>query len=137
MSKLDNLIKEIGRFNKARGWTPTQVDLAKSVVIEAAELLEKYQWDETDKDAKGIEPKNFEEIEEEAADVFWYLVTFCEAASINLEKVISDKIMKNEKKYPEKMFKGKHNDKFYKEQKRKYRETRKNTQNDTKKSRSG
>ena len=118
MGKLDTLIQEIIRFNKARGWTPTQVDLAKSVVIEAAELLEKYQWDESDRNIKGIEPKNYEEVGEEVADVFWYLVTFCEATSINLEKVVKHKIDKNEKKYPEEMFKGKHNDKFYKSQKR-------------------
>ncbi len=127
MSKVNILINKIIKFNKARGWTPTQVDIAKSVVIEAAELLEKYQWDESDKNIKGIEPKNYEEIGEEVADVFWYLVTFCEAANINLEKAISDKIAKNEKKYPEKMFNGKHNDKFYKEQKQKYRDQKQKT----------
>ena len=125
MSKLDILIRKVIKFNKARGWTPTQVDIAKSVVIEAAELLEKYQWDESDKNIKGIEPKNYEEIGEEVADVFWYLVTFCEVTNISLEKAIKDKIAKNEKKYPQNMFNGKHNDKFYKEQKRKYREARK------------
>lgn len=109
---LEKLTKQIHKFNKARGWTPTQVDIAKSVVIEAAELLEKYQWDESDKNIKGIEPKNYEEIGEEVADIFWYLVMFCKAANINLPKAIEDKIKKNEKKYPVKMFKGKHNDKF-------------------------
>ena len=125
MSKLDTLINEIIEFNKARDWTPTQVDIAKSVVIEAAELLEKYQWDESDKKVKGIEPKNYEEIGEEIADVFWYLVTFCNAANIDLAKVVGDKIKKNEKKYPEDKFNGKHNDKFYKSQKKKYRQKRK------------
>src|SRR3972149_6539948 len=114
MSKLDILISKIISFNKARGWTPTQVDIAKSVVIEAAELLEKYQWDESDKNIKGIESKNYEELGEEVADVFWYLVTFCNAANIDLAEVIKDKIEKNEKKYPEDKFNGKHNDKFYK-----------------------
>ena len=122
MSKLDILISKIISFNKARGWTPTQVDIAKSVVIEAAELLEKYQWDESDKNIKGIESKNYEELGEEVADVFWYLVTFCNAANIDLAEVIKDKIEKNEKKYPEDKFNGKHNDKFYKSQKREYRQ---------------
>jgi len=125
MSNLDTLIKQIIKFNKARGWIPSQVDFAKSVVIEAAELLEKYQWDESDRGIKGIEPKNFEEISEEVADVFWYLVSFCKAANINLAKAVKDKMIKNEKKYPAKMFKGKHDDKFYKSQKRKYRAKRK------------
>lgn len=124
MGKLDKLIEEIIRFNKARGWTPAQTDIAKSVVIEAAELLEKYQWDESDKKIKEIHPKNYEEVGEEVADVFWYLVTFCNAANIELAKVVKDKIEKNEKKYPQGKFNGKHNDKFYKSQKRKYREVR-------------
>jgi len=124
MRKLEILIKKIIKFNKARGWTPTASDLAKSVVIEAAELLEKFQWDETDKNGKGIKPKNWVEIGEEVADVFWYLVSFCKAADIKLEEVVKDKITKNEKKYPEEMFNGKHNDEFYKSQKKKYREAK-------------
>ena len=121
MSKLDVLIKDIIRFNKKRGWNSKQPDLAKSVVIEASELLEHYQWDDSDRKAKDIEPKNYEEIGEEVADVFWYLVSFCHAASINLEKVVENKINKNERKYRQDKFKGKHNDKFYKSQKRIYR----------------
>lgn len=123
--KLESLINNIAAFNKARGWTPTAPDLAKSVVIESAELLEKFQWDESSKYTKNAEPKNWEEIGEEVADVFWYLVTFCKATNINLLKAVEDKIKKNEKKYPREMFNGKHNDKFYKTQKRKYRELRK------------
>jgi len=125
MSKLDVLIKEIIRFNKKRGWGPTESDHAKSIVIEASELLEHYQWDESDRDVRGVEPKNYEEISEEVADVFWYLVSFCNTAGINLEKAVKEKIDKNEEKYPEHKFKGKHNDKFYKGQKRKYRAKRK------------
>ncbi|MFC1625778.1 nucleotide pyrophosphohydrolase [Patescibacteria group bacterium] len=126
MTNLNDLIKRIDKFNKARGWAPVSSDIAKSVVIEASELLEHFQWDESDKDVKGIQPKNWEKVGEEVADVFWYLVTFCHSANLNLEKVVQDKVSKNEKKYPAKVFNGKHNDKFYKEQK-KYREARKVT----------
>ena len=122
---LEQLSKRIIDFNKARGWTPKTPDLAKSVVIEAAELLEKFQWDESDKNIKGIEPKNWEEVGEEVADVFWYLVSFCNSANLDLASVVGDKLEKNEKKYPADKFRGKHNDKFYKTQKRKYREARK------------
>ena len=124
MTKLDDLIKKIKEFNKARGWTPVSSDIAKSVVIEASELLEHFQWDESDRNIKGTQPKNKEKIGEEVADIFWYLITFCHSTNINLEQVVEDKITKNEKKYPAKMFNGKHNDKFYKEQKRKYRDQR-------------
>ncbi|MGB6839192.1 MAG: MazG-like family protein [Microgenomates group bacterium] len=119
--KLESLIKEITKFNKARGWSPTFSDIAKSIVIEASELLEHFQWDESDKYSKGAQPKDWEEVGEEVADVFWYLATFSETAGINIPKVVEEKIKENEKKYPEEKFKGKHNDKFYKKQKRKYR----------------
>ena len=45
---MQNLIKKISRFNDVRGWNPLPSDIAKSIVIEAAELLEKFQWDESD-----------------------------------------------------------------------------------------
>ncbi len=121
MSKLDSLIKDIIRFNKKRGWDPTESDYAKSIVIEASELLEHYQWDDSNKRIRGNGPKDYEEIGEEVADVFYYLVSFCNTAGIDLEKVVEDKLQKNENKYPEHKFKGKHNEKFYKSQKRKYR----------------
>lgn len=122
---IEKLVKDIIRFNVARGWTPKPSDLAKSIVIESSELLEHFQWDETDTGLEGIKKKDWEEIGEEVADVFWYLATFCHSANINLAEVVQDKIDKNEKKYPENRFKGKHNDKFYKNQKKKYRAKKK------------
>lgn len=122
---LDSVAKEILAFNKVRGWHPVSSDIAKSVVIEAAELLEKFQWDASAKDINGVEPKNWEEIGDEIADVFWYLITFCNAANINFAGAVKRKLKKLEVKYPAGMFKGKHNDKFYKTQKRKYREAKK------------
>ena len=123
--KLEDIVKEINRFNKARGWTPSSSDIAKSVVIESSELLEHFQWDESVKYTKGVKPKNSEEIGEEVADIFWYLVMFCNSFNIDLSQVVQDKVNKNEKKYPEEKFRGKHNDKFYKSQKRKYRARKK------------
>jgi len=125
MTKLETQIKNIINFGKARGWNPTPSDLAKSISIEAAELLEKFQWDETDYKNGKSKPKNWEEIGEEVADVFWYLVSFCSASNLNLVEIVNDKAKKNEKKYPVHMFKNKHNYEFYVAQKKKYRETRK------------
>lgn len=125
MSKsLEELIEEIRQFNKVRGWNPEPIDLAKSIVIEAAELLEHFQWDESDKGLKGDEPKNWEEISEEVADVFVYLASFCSTAKLDLAEAVDKKIRKNEKKYPAEMFQNGHNDKFYRTQKKKYRQAR-------------
>lgn len=121
------IVDAVNNFNKVRGWNPLSSDIAKSIVIEAAELLEHFQWDETDREHKGslVSPKNKEELGEEAADVFWYLITFCKREGIDLPSALNDKLKKNEEKYPAEQFQGKHNQEFYLSQKRKYRESRK------------
>lgn len=118
---LDNLTKKIIEFNKARGWIEECSDIAKSIVIESAELLEHFQWDESYKEIRENRSKDWEKIGDEVADIFWYLVEFCDSAGLDLKKVVESKMTKNEKKYPVEMFKGKHNNEFYMEQKRKYR----------------
>jgi NTP pyrophosphatase (non-canonical NTP hydrolase) len=123
--RLEYLSKKILQFSKTRGWSPSSSDLAKSIVIEAAELLEKFQWDETEKRKKKGGSKNWEEVGDEMADVFWYLVLFCDCAKIDMAEAIEKKYQSNERKYPASKFKGKHNEKFYMAQKRKYRLARK------------
>lgn len=120
------IVKEVIRFCEVRGWDPVSSDLAKSIVIEASELLEKFQWDETNKEQNTslVSPKNKEEIGEEVADVFWYLIGFCRREGIDLLEAARDKLKKNEIKYPANRFKGKHNEKFYVAQKKKYRKMR-------------
>lgn len=118
---LDKLIDKINSFKKKRGWDEKCSDIAKSITIESAELLEHFQWDESYKEIQKNEPKDWEEIGSEVADVFWYLVEFCDSAGLDLKKIVKNKMAKNAKKYPARMFKGKHNEKFYLEQKRKYR----------------
>lgn len=126
-SDFQQVVDAVNSFNKTRGWDPLSSDIAKSIVIEAAELLEHFQWDETDREHKGslVPPKNKEELGEEVADVFLYIITFCEREEIDLLGVLKDKLKKNEKKYPSEQFRGKHNQEFYTSQKRKYRENRK------------
>lgn len=121
VNSLDSLTIKIIAFNKARGWDEKCSDIAKSITIESAELLEHFQWDESYKGVPKDESKNWEEIGDEVADVFWYLIEFCDSAGLDLKKVVENKMIKNAKKYPAKMFKGKHNDKFYRAQKHKYR----------------
>ncbi len=115
MNKIEDLIKEIMEFTKARGWDPNEPDIAKSIVIEASELLEHYQW------TPSSGSQDYEEIGEEIADVFWYLVMLCDKCNLELFEIVKDKIEKNKNKYPEEKFNGKHNASFYKKQKLKYR----------------
>ena len=122
MSKFEDLYQEIIEFNKTHGWDPVPADSAKSIIIEAAELLEHFQWDETDKDTLIRSTKNWDEISLEVADILWYILTFCHKTKISPLKAIQAKLEHNEKKYPTKKFNGEHNETFYKQQKQKYRE---------------
>jgi len=125
-SKLNELLKKIIDFNHARGWNPVAQDIAKSIVIEAAELLELYQWDTSDRNlGSNQKPKEADKLKAEVADVIWYIVTFCHETNIDIVDAIKYKLKHNEEKYPAKMFNGHHNDEFYKAQKAKYREGKK------------
>lgn len=86
--------KDIIDFRNARGWDKhhTPGNLAKSISIESAELLELFQWDEN--------PTNMERIKEELADVLIYSITLAETLDLNINEIIREKIIKNGIKYP-------------------------------------
>ncbi|MBQ6436084.1 nucleotide pyrophosphohydrolase [bacterium] len=91
--------KEIERFNQERDWDQfhSPENLAKSISIEAGELLECFQWDNSyDK----------EKVCEELADVFNYCYQMASKLRVNPEEIILKKIEKNRKKYPIKKAKG-------------------------------
>ncbi|MEX3609818.1 MazG-like family protein [Rothia sp. LK2588] len=68
--------------------------LSKSISIEANELLELSQWEET---------KDFRELSNELADVFIYCILLAEYAELDIKKIIQDKLAINAEKYPEVM----------------------------------
>ena len=90
---LKALTEDIIAFRDARDWAKyhTPENLAKSICIEAAELLECYQWGD-----EMLDPHN---IEEEVADVAIYLLLFCHEAGVDLEQAIIDKVNLNFEKY--------------------------------------
>ena len=70
----------------------TPANLAKSISIEANELLECFQWDEDHYD--------LEHVKEELADVMTYCVDMLQALDLDMDEVINSKMDKNEAKYP-------------------------------------
>jgi NTP pyrophosphatase (non-canonical NTP hydrolase) len=94
-----DLQKEIVAFRDERDWRQfhSPENLAKSVTIEAAELLECFQWD-GEYDTRRIT--------EEVADVFIYLVLFCEETGIDLMVATEGKMKTNSDKYPVAKAKG-------------------------------
>lgn len=98
MDKLDKLITEINKFRDDRNWRQyhTAKDLALSVSLEASELLENFQW----KDSAESIAKNKENISDEMADVFIYLMMLATDLDVNFEEIVMNKLSKNNLKYP-------------------------------------
>ena len=94
-------IERIRKFLKDRDWNQfhTPANLAKSISIEANELLECFQWDE--------ENFNLDEVKEELADVLVYCRNLLDRLNLDEDEIVSSKIDKNEKKYPIEKSKGK------------------------------
>ncbi|MDD3477643.1 MAG: nucleotide pyrophosphohydrolase [Candidatus Izemoplasmatales bacterium] len=91
---MKELLEKIIRFRDERGWKEhdTPDALAKSIIIEAAELLENYQWPDN--------VPNMENIKEELADVLIYALAMCADLGLDPEQIIDEKLVKNLVKYP-------------------------------------
>lgn len=97
---IGELREKVAKFVAARGWQKNQTarNLAASIAIEAAELLEHWQWDDVpDKD-------DWQEIKEELADTIIYCLSFANAAKIDIARAVADKLRHNAKKYPVTIF---------------------------------
>lgn len=96
---MDELIKRIVKFRDDRDWKQfhSPENLSKSIVIEAAELLENFQWNSK---------FNEQNVREELADVMNYCILLADVLDIDIIEVMNDKITINEKKYPIEKAKG-------------------------------
>ncbi|MCI8308889.1 MAG: nucleotide pyrophosphohydrolase [Clostridia bacterium] len=97
---MDEIIEEIKKFNKERNWGKfhTPDNLAKSISIESAELLECFQWNGED--------YNKQDVYEELADVFTYCFQMAITLDVNPKEIILNKLEKTKKKYPVEKSKG-------------------------------
>lgn len=106
---IQKIAEELQKFATERDWDQfhTPKNLATSMSVESAELLELFQWTRGQKDWHEIEEKEIKEkIENEIADILLYLIRFSDLAKIDLEKVALRKISLNAKKYPIEKSKG-------------------------------
>ena len=101
MKELQKLMQEVKEFTEERDWDQfhTPANLAKAISIEAAELLECFQWSETDFD--------LEHVKEELADVMVYSRNLLDELGLDEDEIINSKMDKNEAKYPVEKAKGK------------------------------
>ncbi len=101
------ILEKIRTFRDERDWMKFHdpKNLAVSITIEAAELLEHFQW----KDERAVQQyviNNRDDIADEIADVAMYLVELADNLGIDLIKAMEAKLEKNEKKYPVEKAKG-------------------------------
>lgn len=104
-------IEQIIKFRDDRDWKQfhNPKDLAISISLEAAELLEVFQWSGTDISSN----HKMEKIREELADVVNYCVLMADACGLDLDEIVRDKIKRNNEKYPVEKAKGR-SDKYNK-----------------------
>ena len=100
----EKTINKILKFRDDRDWKQfhNPKDLAISISLEAAELLEVFQWSGSDVSNEGKQDK----IKEELADVVNYCVLMADACELDLDEIVQEKIKINERKYPVEKAKG-------------------------------
>jgi len=91
---MKDIVKQIIDFRDERGWKEHDKpeNLAKSIIIEAAELLENYQW--------GPEHADLNNVKEEIADVIIYAIAMAHDLGFDVKEMIAQKLVKNAIKYP-------------------------------------
>ena len=98
---------EIRQYLEERNWHKLRPgDLAKSISIEAAELLELFQWTNQSLDEVRKDKEKMEQIKKELADVLTYCLDMSVLLEFDTGQIILDKLEKIKLKYPAHLFKG-------------------------------
>ena len=94
MDRFEQIKQRIDKFVTDRDWRQfhSPANLAKSISIEASELLECFQWSDTDYD--------LEYVKEELADVLNYCIQMSQVLNLDIVDILNAKMDKTEKKYP-------------------------------------
>ena len=108
VAALRSLVRD---FVDARQWQQfhSPKNLSMSLAIEAAELMEHFQWITTDASrAAGLQPEKLEAIGEELADVICYALALANELDIDVSCTMQNKMKKNEEKYPADQYQGRY-----------------------------
>lgn len=109
MADIQKLIEKIIAFRDARDWKQfhNPKDLAISLMLEAAEVVEHFQWKNAEEMAKHVK-EHKGEVAEELADTLYWVLLLGHDLDIDLAEAFEKKMEKNEKKYPVEKAKGSH-----------------------------
>jgi len=108
---VNELRSQIAEFVAARQWEPfhTPKNLSMSLAIEAAELMEHFQWISGDAVEQFVQqPQNLQAIGEELADVISYALALANRLQIDISTTLTAKMQKNASKYPVKEYLGRY-----------------------------
>jgi NTP pyrophosphatase (non-canonical NTP hydrolase) len=107
MGEIQEMTKKINRFREERNWNQfhNPKDVALSLTLEAAEVVEHFQWKTKEEVAEYVN-KNRDEIGEELADVLWWVLLLSHDLQIELVEAFNKKLRKNDRKYPVEKVKG-------------------------------
>lgn len=100
---LKALQRRLAEFAAARNWQPyhTPKNLAVALTVEAAELVEIFQWLTPEESARVMDdPRKAHRVADEVADVLAYLLQFCEVLGVDPLRALSEKIDRNELRFP-------------------------------------
>lgn len=106
-NSLSELAAAVREFGRERDWQRyhTPKNLAAALIVEAAELLEPFQW-LTPEESLALPPHKREAVEQEMADVLIYLVSLANLLEVDLLRAAEEKLALNARKYPVAMAKG-------------------------------
>ena len=98
---MDELIPEIHQYLVERGWDQLRpTDIAKSVSIEANELLELFQWGSLTIEETKADAERLQKVRGEVADVLIYCLEMCDALDLSPNEIVREKLEHARKKYP-------------------------------------
>ena len=107
MESLEQIKTRLREFAAERDWDQfhSPKNLAMALIVEAAELVEHFQW-LTEEQSQTLPPKKLAEVEQEIADIQIYLIRLADKLGVDMEKAVNAKIELNEKKYPAEKVRG-------------------------------
>jgi dCTP diphosphatase len=101
MQSLEQIKIRLREFAAERDWDQfhSPKNLSMALIVEAAELVEHFQW-LTEDQSQTLPPEKLAEVEQEIADIQIYLIRLADKLGVDMEKAVNAKIELNEKKYP-------------------------------------
>jgi len=107
VGSLEQIKTRLREFAAERDWDQfhSPKNLAMALIVEAAELVEHFQW-LTEEQSQALPPEKLAEVEQEIADIQIYLIRIADKLGVDMEKAVNAKIELNEKKYPAEKVRG-------------------------------